>query len=181
MPFDFITQKIKDIILIKPKTFNDERGFFLETYKESEFFSNGISEKFVQDNYVKSQAKVLRGLHYQQAPYEQAKLIRCIKGRIIDIAVDIRPNSDTFGQHLKTELSEDNKLLLYIPKGFAHGYVVLSNEAEIHYKVSCEYNPEFEKGIFWKDKNLEIDWDIDFEPIISEKDKNLPNLEEIDL
>ena len=180
MPFEFEKQSIEDIILVKPKVFGDNRGFFMESYKKSEFIKNGIDIEFQQDNHSKSSAKVLRGLHYQAKPYEQAKLVRCITGKIYDIAVDIRPNSKTFGQYVKAELSEDNKNMLYIPKGFAHGFVVLSSEAELLYKASGEYNPKADRGIFWADKDLNIDWGIDFEPILSEKDQNQPKLKDID-
>ena len=131
MTFEFIPQSIKDVILIKPKIHGDNRGFFIETYKKTEFYNNGIDVEFVQDNYSKSSYKVLRGLHYQAEPYEQDKLIRCTKGKITDIAVDIRPNSPSYKQYIKVELSEDNKHMLFIPKGFAHGFVVLSEDAEI--------------------------------------------------
>lgn len=180
MPFEFEKQSIEDIILVKPKVFGDNRGFFMESYKKSEFIKNGIDIEFQQDNHSKSSAKVLRGLHYQAKPYEQAKLVRCITGKIYDIAVDIRPNSKTFGQYVKVELSEDNKNMLYIPKGFAHGFVVLSSEAELLYKASGEYNPKADRGVFWADKDLNIDWGIDFEPILSEKDQNQPKLKDID-
>lgn len=180
MPFEFEKQSIEDVILVKPKVFGDNRGFFMESYKKSEFIKNGIDIEFQQDNHSKSSAKVLRGLHYQAKPYEQAKLVRCITGKIYDIAVDIRPNSKTFGQYVKVELSEDNKNMLYIPKGFAHGFVVLSSEAELLYKASGEYNPKADRGIFWADKDLNIDWGIDFEPILSEKDQNQPKLKDID-
>ena len=180
MPFEFEKQSIEYVILVKPKVFGDNRGFFMESYKKSEFIKNGIDIEFQQDNHSKSSAKVLRGLHYQAKPYEQAKLVRCITGKIYDIAVDIRPNSKTFGQYVKVELSEDNKNMLYIPKGFAHGFVVLSSEAELLYKASGEYNPKADRGIFWADKDLNIDWGIDFEPILSEKDQNQPKLKDID-
>lgn len=178
---EFIPQKIKDVILIKPKMFNDERGCFSETYNLVDFKKNGINVDFVQDNYSKSCAKVLRGLHYQKAPYTQAKLIKCIKGKILDIAVDIRPESSTFKQYVKIELSSESNYQLFIPEGFAHGFVVKSLEAEVLYKVSNYYNPESECGIFWADKTLNIDWGINFEPILSEKDKNLPAFEEASL
>lgn len=171
MPFEFEKQKIKDVILVKPKVFGDNRGFFMESYKKSEFFANGITTKFNQDNHSKSQAHVLRGLHFQQKPYEQAKLVRCIKGRIYDVAVDIRPNSKTFGQYIRVELSDENKYQLFIPEGFAHGFVVLSEEAELLYKTSNEYAPQADSGILWNDKDLNIDWGIDFAPILSEKDR----------
>lgn len=180
MPFEFIRQKIEDVILVKPKVFGDNRGFFLESYKKSEFFENGINVEFSQDNHSKSCAHVLRGLHYQAAPYAQAKLVRCSRGRIYDAAVDIRPNSPTFGQHVKVELSEENKHMLFIPAGFAHGFVVLSDEAELLYKASGEYNQNADRGILWSDKDINIDWGIDFEPLLSQKDKNLPLLKDID-
>ena len=176
MSFEFIPQKIKDVILVKPKVFGDNRGFFAETYKKSDFVSNGITAEFVQDNHSKSSAHVLRGLHYQTKPYEQAKLVRCISGRINDVAVDIRPDSETFGKYVKVELSEENKNMLYIPEGFAHGFVVLSDSAEILYKTSCEYAPQADRGIIWNDKDINIDWEIDFEPVLSEKDKVQPPL-----
>ena len=177
--FEFEKQSIKDVILVKPQIFGDNRGFFMETYKKSEFIKNGIDVEFNQDNHSKSSAKVLRGLHYQKAPYAQAKLVRCTRGRIYDVAVDIRKNSKTFGKYVKAELSEENKFMLYIPEGFAHGFVVLSDEAEIIYKASSEYAPQADSGILWSDKDINIDWGIDFEPVLSPKDKNLPYLKEI--
>ena len=179
MPFEFIKQKIEDVILIRPKVFGDHRGFFTETYKKSEFEANGIKTLFLQDNHSKSSKGVLRGLHYQLPPYEQAKLVRCVRGKIFDVAVDIRKNSKTFGQYVKVELSEENKHMLYIPEGFAHGFVVLSDEAELLYKTSNEYAPQYDKGIYWADKDLNIDWGIDFEPVLSEKDKNQPEFKEM--
>ena len=181
MPFEFIKQNIEDVILIKPKIFKDERGFFMESYKKSDFVKNGINTDFNQDNHSKSQAKVLRGLHYQIKPYQQAKLVRCTKGKIYDVAVDIRPQSKTFGEYIKVELSEENKHMLYIPEGFAHGFVVLSKEAELLYKTSGEYNPQADRGLIWNDKDINIDWEIDFQPILSDKDLNQPKLNEINL
>ena len=179
MPFEFERQKISGVVLVKPKVFGDSRGFFMESYKKSEFGVNGINVDFVQDNYSKSGRGVLRGLHYQSAPFAQAKLVRCSRGRIYDVAVDIRAGSETFGEYVKVELSENNKYMLYIPEGFAHGFVVLSDEAELIYKTSAEYAPEYDSGIRWDDKDLNIDWGIDFEPVLSEKDKNLPYLKEL--
>ena len=118
-------------------------------------------------------------MHYQAKPYGQAKLVRCSRGRIYDVAVDIRPNSPTYGQYVKVELSEDNKQMLFIPEGFAHGFVVLSDEAELLYKASGEYNPQADRGILWCDKEINIDWGIDFEPILSDKDKKQPELNKI--
>lgn len=179
MPFEFERQKIEDVILVKPRVFGDNRGFFMESYKKSDFVKNGIDVEFVQDNHSKSSAHVLRGLHYQEAPYGQAKLVRCSRGRIYDVAVDIRPGSKTFGQYVKVELSEENKQMLFIPDGFAHGFVVLSEEAELLYKTSKEYAPQADMGILWSDKDINIDWEIDFEPILSEKDKIQPALKEV--
>lgn len=180
MSFEFEKQKIEDVILIKPKLYSDNRGFFAETYKKSEFFKNGITVEFNQDNYSMSKAHVLRGLHYQVGKYAQSKLVKCLRGRIYDVSVDIRPNSKTFGQYIKIELSQDNKNMLYIPSGFAHGYVVLSDFAEISYKVSGEYNANADRGILWSDEDLNIDWGIDFDPILSEKDKIQPKFKDID-
>ncbi len=179
MPFEFERQKIKDVILIKPKVFGDNRGFFMETYKKSDFYANGIEVEFNQDNHSKSSKGVLRGLHYQASPYGQAKIVRCGRGRIYDVAVDIRPDSETFGQYVKAELSEENKHMLYIPVGFAHGFVALSEEVELLYKASGEYNPQADRGVLWNDPDINIDWNIDFEPILSDKDKVQPKLSEI--
>lgn len=171
MPFEFEKQKIEGVILVKPKVFGDNRGFFMETYKKSDFFANGITEDFVQDNHSKSTKGVLRGLHYQAKPYGQAKLVRCSKGRIYDVAVDIRKNSNTYGQYVKVELSEENKHMLFIPNGFAHGFVALTDEVELLYKTGGEYALSADRGILWSDEDINIDWEIDFEPILSEKDK----------
>lgn len=179
MPFEFERQSISDVILVTPKVFGDNRGFFMESYKKSEFCANGIDVEFNQDNHSKSTKGVLRGLHYQQEPYGQAKLVRCSRGRIYDVAVDIRPNSPTFGKYVKVELSEDNKKMLYIPVGFAHGFVALSDEVELLYKASGEYNPQADRGILWNDSDINIDWGINFEPILSEKDKAQPTLKEV--
>ena len=147
MPFEYEKQAIPDVILVKPKVFGDKRGFFMETYKKSDFFANGITVEFNQDNHSKSTKGVLRGLHFQKAPHAQAKLVRCSKGRIYDVAVDIRPNSKTFGKYVKVELSEENKHMLFIPEGFAHGFVALSDEVELLYKASGEYCAEADCGI----------------------------------
>ncbi len=179
MSFEFEQLKMDGVILIKPRIFGDNRGFFMESYKKSEFIKNGIDIEFVQDNHSKSTKGVLRGLHYQASPKSQAKLIRCSKGRIYDIAVDLRKNSKTFGKWLKVELSEENKHILFIPAGFAHGFVVLSNEAELLYKTNTEFSAEHDRGILWNDKDINVNWGIDFEPILSEKDKFQPKFSEI--
>ena len=179
MPFEFERQSISDVILIKPRVFGDSRGFFMETYKKSDFVENGIKDDFNQDNHSKSSKGVLRGLHYQAKPYGQAKIVRCTRGRIYDVAVDIRPNSKTFGKYVKVELSEENKNMLYIPIGFAHGFVALTDEVELNYKASGEYAPQADRGVLWSDKDINIDWNIDFEPLLSDKDKTQPTLKEI--
>lgn len=179
MPFEFNKLAIKDVVLVTPKVFGDERGFFLESYQKSTFFKNGIAVDFTQDNHSKSKKGVLRGLHYQTPPYAQAKLVRCSKGKILDIAVDIRKNSQTFGKWIGEILSEENKNMLFIPEGFAHGFVVLSDEAELLYKASGEYSPTNDRGIKWDDPDININWNIDFKPLISEKDAKQPYLKNI--
>ena len=179
MPFSFKRLSIPDIILVEPQSFPDERGFFLESYKESEFTSNGIKTIFVQDNLSHSVKGVLRGLHYQKNPKAQAKLVIALRGEIFDVAVDIRKNSPTYGKWVGEILSESNHNSLYIPEGFAHGFCILSEEADVLYKVSQEYSPEDEKGIIWNDTEINITWPID-KPIIQEKDSILPDLKNID-
>lgn len=179
MPFEFEKLEIEGVILVKPKVFGDNRGFFMESYKRSEFFQNGINLEFVQDNHSKSAKGVLRGLHYQAQPKVQAKLVRCVNGKIYDFVVDIRPDSKSFGKWLKVELSDENNYMLFIPEGFAHGFVVLSDEAELLYKTSTEFSPELDRGLLWCDEDINIDWGIDFEPVLSEKDKFQPRFKEI--
>jgi len=179
MPFGFEKLNIPEIILIEPRVFEDERGFFMETYKCSDFAKFGIKEKIVQENHSKSKKNVLRGLHYQKNPKAQAKLVRCIRGKIFDVAVDIRKGSPTYGKWVGVILSQDNKKELYIPAGFAHGFCVLSEEAEIVYKTDNEYSPEYERGILWNDPALNIKWPIK-SPLISQKDLTWPLLEKAD-
>ena len=180
MPFEFEKQKIEDVILVKPKVFGDNRGFFMESYKKSDFYDNGIAVEFNQDNHSKSSKGVLRGLHYQKAPKAQAKIVRCIKGAIFDVAVDIRKGSKTYGKWVGVELTEENKKMLYIPAGFAHGFCVRSDVAEICYKSSDEYSPENDRGIMWNDPEIGIDWNLDTNPVISEKDSKHPLLKDAD-
>lgn len=182
MPFEFIRTEIPEVIIVKPKVFGDERGFFMETYKKSDFMKAGIDTDFVQDNHSKSVKGVLRGLHYQLEPKAQGKLVRCIKGKVFDVAVDIRKGSPTFGKWIGVELSEENKLMLWIPKGFAHGFLTLSEEAEIVYKVSGgEYSPEHDRSIRWNDPDIGIEWPLEREPILSEKDKIAPFLKDAEV
>ena len=166
---DFIPTKIPDVILIKPKAFGDERGFFFESYRENKFIEAGISAKFVQENNSSSQKGVLRGLHYQ-IKQSQAKLLRVVAGEILDVAVDIRRGSPTFGQWVGIILSEKNKYQLWIPSDFAHGFYVLSEQAQVTYKVTDYYAPEWERTILWNDPQIGIDWQISTEPILSQKD-----------
>ena len=176
MPFSFLNLEIPDVKLVIPNHYTDERGHFLESYKESEFFRNGINTKFVQDNFSHSIYGVLRGLHYQSKPKEQAKLVSVISGEIFDVAVDIRKDSQTFGKWVGETLSDKNHKMLYVPEGFAHGFCTLSDTADVLYKVTNEYSPETEQGIIWNDHTISIAWPIQ-NPIVSEKDKTLPTLD----
>ena len=175
MPFEFKRLGIPDVILIIPKVFTDERGFFIETYNKDAFAAAGITGEFVQQNYTKSVKGVLRGLHYQKEPYAQAKLVRCIKGEIFDVAVNVRKGSYTFGKYVSVILSEENNNMLYIPRGFAHGFEVISDEAEVVYNLDNVYSKENESGIVWNDSNLKIKWP-NKNPKVSDKDKLLPKL-----
>lgn len=179
MPFTFKKLSIPDVILVEAKSFPDERGFFLESFKESSFIENGINTKFVQDNFSHSSKGVLRGLHYQKNPKAQAKLVIVLRGEIFDVAVDIRKNSPTYGKWISETLSAQNHKLLYIPEGFAHGYCVLSNEADIFYKVNQEYSPELDRGFIWNDPEVDIKWLIE-QPLVSEKDLKLPSFKNAD-
>jgi len=169
---------IPEVILIEPIIFSDKRGFFFENFKEDNFLSNGIT-KMIQDNISHSTQGVIRGLHYQKNPKAQAKLVSVITGKIFDVAVDIRKNSPTFGKWVGEILSDQNHRSLYIPDGFAHGFSVLSEEANVLYKVSNEYSIENEGGIKWNDPTIGVQWSIK-QPIISEKDNSLPLLKNID-
>jgi len=179
MPFTFKKLEIPEIILIEPKIFPDGRGFFMEMYKHSDFVHMGIKEHFVQDNYSRSRKGVLRGLHFQKNPNAQGKLVQCIKGKIFDVTVDIRKGSPTFSRWVSVELSEESKRMLYIPPYFAHGFVVLSETADVIYKCTKEYSPEDDRGIIWNDPDINISWPIK-EPILSEKDAEFPLLKNVD-
>lgn len=180
MPFEFEKQRIPEIILVKPKVFGDDRGFFKETYKKSDFVNNGIAEEFVQDNHSKSVKNVIRGLHYQINPKAQGKLLRCTKGEIFDVGVDIRKGSPTFGQWVGVILSEENHYMLYIPAGFAHGFSVLSDNAELLYKTTQEYSAENDRSIRYDDPSIAVDWKV-IHPIVSEKDANASTLANADI
>ena len=170
----FIETNILDVIIIEPTVFNDPRGYFLESYNQNKFEEVVGKVLFVQDNESKSTRGVLRGLHFQKPPFDQAKLVRCIDGTVLDVAVDIRKGSKTYGQHIAVELSGENKRQLFVPRGFAHGFLVLSDTATFAYKVDNTYAPEFDAGIRWNDKELNIQWDMeDSEVMVSEKDAKL--------
>ena len=171
---EFIKLSIPDIILIKPTVFEDQRGFFMESYHIDKFNSGGIKCNFVQDNHVRSEYNTLRGLHFQ-VKYPQAKLLRCLKGKVFDVAVDIRQGSPTYGQWVGEELSEDNHYQLFIPEGFAHGYYVMSETADIIYKCSEIYHPEDQQGIIWEDREIGINWPGE-NPLLSMTDQSLPLL-----
>jgi len=179
MVFTFKKLSIPEVILIETQSFSDNRGFFLENFKTSPFISNGINTKFVQDNFSHSIKGVLRGLHYQKTPKAQAKLVTALRGEIFDVAVDLREHSPTFGKWAGEILSEINHKSLYIPEGFAHGFCVMSKEADILYKVSNEYSPEHEGGVIWNDSEINITWPVD-NPLLQEKDSKLPLLKNID-
>lgn len=175
--------KLKGCFILEPKVFNDDRGYFFESFNQNTFNKLiGQNINFIQDNESYSSKGVLRGLHYQRGEYAQAKLVRVIKGCVLDIAVDIRKDSSTFGEHVSLELSEDNKKQLFIPRGFAHGFVVLSDTAIFSYKCDNFYNKKSEGGIIYNDKSLNIEWKLrEEEFIISEKDLLLPKLKKIQL
>ena len=170
-----IETPIPGLLIIEPRVFADQRGYFLESYNQQKLEEAGISTIFVQDNESKSGKGVIRGLHYQLAPYAQTKLVRVIQGRVYDVAVDCRNGSPTFGQAFGLELSEENKLQFFIPQGFAHGFSVLSETAVFSYKCDAFYNPEVDRGIRYNDPALKINWEIDSsEAIVSDKDAMLP-------
>jgi dTDP-4-dehydrorhamnose 3,5-epimerase len=177
----FIETKISDVIIIEPTVFGDTRGYFLESYNKKKFEEVVGKTSFIQDNESKSSKGVLRGLHFQKPPFEQAKLVRCIEGEVLDVAVDIRKNSKTYGQHVAVLLSGENKRQLFVPRGFAHGFLVLSDSATFAYKVDNTYAPEFDAGIRWNDKELNIQWGLEeSEVLVSAKDAELPFFLEFD-
>ncbi len=179
---EFIQTEIEGLILIKPTVFGDNRGYFLEAYNQEKFKQHIGGVTFIQVNESKSSYGVLRGLHYQKPPYTQAKLVRCIEGRVLDVAVDLRQDSPTYGQHQSFELSGDNKHQLFVPRGFAHGFVVLSDFAIFSYMVDNQYAPDYDSGITWDDKDLNIDWQLPVEKIkLSEKDKALKSLSDTEV
>ena len=172
---------IEGVLIIEPRLFNDARGYFFESYNRKNYEEAGITADFVQDNESCSTRGVMRGLHFQRPPYAQAKLVRCVKGKVLDVAVDIRKGSPTYGQHVAVELSEENHRQFFIPRGFAHGFAVLSDTAVFQYKCDNYYHPEADGGISIQDDTLGIDWQIDpAEALLSEKDTKHPLLKDFD-
>lgn len=173
------TTPISGLLIIEPKVFKDDRGYFFEAYNENKYFEAGLKTKFVQDNISYSYKNSIRGLHYQLEPYAQGKLVEVLKGKVLDIAVDLRENSPTFGKYFSIELSDENQLQFFIPKGFAHGFSVLSETAIFHYKCDNIYHQASERGIKFDDSFLNVDWQVDHDKIIiSPKDNKLPNFKE---
>ena len=180
MPFKFTPTPIPDVVLVEPKAFGDERGWFMETFKESEFAKAGILGPFRQDNHSRSTGKfTLRGLHYQKNPTAQGKLVRCPLGEILDVAVDIRKGSPTFGRHVTANLSAENRRMLWVPAGFAHGVLTLTDIADVQYKVTSEYSAPEDRGIRWNDPAIGVAWPT-AAPILSKKDAEAPFLKDAD-
>ena len=178
MRFTVKKLRIPGALILKPKIYKDNRGFFMETYRKEGFEKIGIKEMFVQDGYSRSKYGVLRGLHFQIGSYAHSKLVRCVRGVIYDVIVDLREGSPTFGKYVSTILSEFNNYILYVPKGLAHGFVVLSDVADVEYKFEKPYNEAYYMGLIWNDPDVGIEWPID-DPIISDRDKNWPTLKEL--
>ena len=179
---NIIETEIQGVFIIKPKVFGDSRGYFFESFSKKEFESRIGPVEFVQDNESKSCYGVVRGLHFQKPPHAQAKLVRVVKGKVLDVAVDLRKDSPTYGKHVTVELSEDNHRQVFIPKGFAHGFSVLSEEAVFQYKCDDYYAPETEGAVAWNDPELNIDWRVPADMmILSEKDKRHPELKDLNL
>lgn len=174
---NFIKTEIEGVYIIEPKVFGDNRGYFFESYNEKEFKENGLDYTFVQDNESKSKKGVLRGLHFQKT-YPQAKLVRVLEGEVFDVAVDLRKDSKTYGKWVGVILSSENKRQFMIPRGFAHGFVVLSESATFTYKCDEFYHPEDEGGLMWNDEDINIEWPYEGEVLLSEKDKKHPSLKE---
>ena len=179
---EVIKTSIEGVVIIEPKVFGDHRGYFFESFSERDFNQQVREVKFVQDNESKSRYGVLRGLHFQKPPYAQAKLVRVIKGRVLDVAVDIRKGSPTYGKHVAVELTEDNHRQFFIPRGFAHGFAVLSEEAVFQYKCDSYYAPQSEGAIAWNDPDLDIDWGVPADNVLlSEKDSRHPRLRDAEI
>ncbi len=174
---EIIKTKIEDLLIISPNILKDDRGHFFESWNQESFKKNGIDTEFVQDNQSCSSKDVIRGMHFQNPPFEQGKLVRVIKGSVLDVAVDIRKSSKTYGEHIAIKLTSENKLMFWIPPGFAHGFLTLEDNTIFSYKCSKIYNKESEGSLLWNDKNLNISWGID-NPIVSEKDQQARRFQE---
>lgn len=179
MSFSFTPLAIPDVVLVRPRRLGDARGFFSETFRASAYAAGGIAGPFVQDNLARSGGGVLRGLHYQLPPNPQGKLVQVVRGAVYDVAVDLRRSSPTYGRWVGERLSEENGHLLWIPPGFAHGYAVLGDGADLLYKVTAEYEPAADRGVRWDDPTLGIDWPL-ADPVLSERDRALPLLADAD-
>ncbi len=181
MPFEFKDTYLKGLVIIQPRIFADERGFFLETYKKSEFAAAGISGDFNQDNHSFSSKGVIRGIHFQTEPHAQGKLVRVITGAVWDVAVDLRQESSSYGKWFGIELNEENRTMMYIPPGFGHGFLTLKDNTHFLYKCSAEYEPVSDGGVRWDDPELAIDWPLEpgQNPLVSEKDEKLPYFKDL--
>ena len=178
---EFTKTNLEGVLVVEPRVFGDHRGWFMETYSEAEFSKHGLNLEFVQDNHSFSAAKgTLRGLHYQLNPKAQTKLVRCTKGAIYDVAVDIRRGSPTYGAWFGIELSAENKKQLLIPKGFAHGFMTITEDVEVQYKVDELYAPECDGGILWSDPDIGIAWPLNIQPVLSAKDEKAPRLADVE-
>lgn len=178
MPFTFTKTKLEGVIIVEPRVFGDERGFFMETFKKSDFAENGIKLEFVQDNHSSSQKGVLRGIHFQKDPMAQGKLVRVTKGAVFDVAVDLNPDSPTFKEWVGVELTAENHTMLYIPPGFGHGFATLEDDTHFQYKCTALYSPEHDGGVKYDDPEIGVEWPIK-NPIVSAKDAALPYLKEL--
>lgn len=176
---EIIETKLKDLLIVKPDVFGDKRGYFFESYNKNVYAMHGLNMVFVQDNESKSSKNVLRGLHFQKPPFAQGKLVRVVKGAVMDVAVDIRKGSPTYGQWDSVVLSGENKLMYWIPEGFAHGFVTLEDDTVFTYKCTNVYNKESEGGIRWNDPALAVEWNVS-EPVLSPKDEILPFMSEFE-
>lgn len=175
---NYIPTEIKDLYIVEPKVFGDHRGFFMESWSKRDMEANGLFYDFVQDNHSSSTVKgTLRGIHFQRGDKAQAKLVRCVRGAVLDVAVDLRPGSETYKKWVAVELSEDNKRMFLIPRGFGHGFVTLTDHVEFLYKADNPYCPEADGGILWCDPEIGVDWGVT-DPVLSEKDKNAPLLKD---
>ena len=175
----FTTTDIQGLLIFEPAVYKDDRGFFFESYNEQTFQKQGLDMRFVQDNQSFSYYGVIRGLHYQLEPHAQTKLVRVLEGRVLDVAVDIRPGSATYGRWVGETLTAETGEQLWVPRGFAHGYVTLTDDTELFYKVDGDYAPTLEGGLIWNDPDIGIAWPLDVEPVLSDKDKVLPRLKDM--